>query len=64
MQGENITCGKQSILIDLLDPFRKVASVLAGAGANVHAELTGDIGNLHTDIAQSHNAKLFACKFH
>ena len=36
MQGENITGGKQSILADLLNPFRKVARVLAGAGANVH----------------------------
>ena len=64
MQGENITGGKQSILADLLNPFRKVARALAGAGANVHTELTGDICNFHTDVAQSHNAKLFACKFH
>ena len=55
MERENIARGKQTLLAHLLDPLRQIARILAGAGTDVHAKLAGDVGNLHADIAQSHD---------
>ena len=64
MERENIARGKQTLLAHLLDPLRQIARILAGAGTDVHAKLAGDVGNLHADIAQSHDTQGLAGKLH